>query len=237
MYYDIHKIKYKIIKINTIIGESLPFESKFIIDDSIQKNNNCYKFHKLYINAFYESLEKIKTSSLSFNDNDDYNNLYLINKNIKLFINNYSGMQYGYYFNGNIKYEFYHINGKIEGLYKEYDFKSNLYKECMFTNGKKNGYYKFYNDNYCYKELQFIDDKLNGTIKYFYNDLQIEKIETYRVNIKDGIFEEYYKNGMIKKRYYYKNNKIDGKYEKYEIDSNGNHAVKIACIYKNGRKW
>lgn len=30
-------IKYKIIKINTIIDESLPFESKFIIDDSIQK--------------------------------------------------------------------------------------------------------------------------------------------------------------------------------------------------------
>lgn len=83
---------------------------------------------------------------------------------------NSCGLYRDYYYNGKIKYEYFHNKGIKEGLYKEYFLSGNICIECFYVNDKLNGSYKKYFD----KE----------------NSLQIEC--TYNDNIIDGIYKEYH---------------------------------------------
>ena len=59
-----------------------------------------------------------------------------------------------------VKVEYFKMNGKIEGIYKEYRDNGQLWNEVNYIDGKMNGIYKSYNYNgQLEKEVNFIDGK------------------------------------------------------------------------------
>ena len=52
------------------------------------------------------------------------------------FNNQYTGIHKVWYDSGQLKEEFYHINGILEGTYTEYNENGMLKNQYMFVNGK-----------------------------------------------------------------------------------------------------
>lgn len=83
---------------------------------------------------------------------------------------------------GNLIEEYFHNNGKKEGIYKIFDLKGNILVEAEYINDKKNGICKIYSphNNLCCTEVYYIDDKLclndedDKLLKtrYYYKDRQ-----------------------------------------------------------------
>jgi len=229
-YFSDHRLKFKICEITTITDEELPYKSKFNLDEIHQYFTKII-FYKSKQNAFYASLTQNKI--ITNNENQD-NNYYKINNNIKLFKNNYSNEHKIYYEDGILAAEFFHINGKIEGIYKEYMPENILSKEIQFLNGKKNGYYKNYYNNNCIEEKYYIDDKLDGICKIGLSHGY--EIVTYKDCKRNGLYEEYTTRFFLSGydliiKCYYKDDKLEGEYKKY---SNG--KLIIDCFYVDGLK-
>ena len=103
-----------------------------------------------------------------------------------------------YYNNGSIYNEFFHINGKIEGIYKLYTMDSRIMCECNFLNGKLHGICKVFNYddcNACNKEncewkkdiYEYIFDngvRLNTDDYYMEHDADLEYIIPYYLQTK-----------------------------------------------------
>ena len=162
-YFSNHHVQFKICEIMTITDEELPYKSKFNLHEIHQYFTKII-FYKSKQNAFYASLTQNK-SIYEKNEKNPENNYYKINNKINLFKNGYSNEHKIYYEDGILAAEFFHINGKIEGIYKEYMPDNTLSREIQFLNGKKHGYYKEYYNNKCIKEKYYIDDKLDGICK------------------------------------------------------------------------
>ena len=62
-----------------------------------------------------------------------------------------------------LKEEYYEINGKKEGIYKEYYNNGQLNVVCNYIDDKLNGEYKIYLcDGQLYEICNYIDNKANG---------------------------------------------------------------------------
>ena len=230
-YFSNYHIQFKICEIMTITEEVLPHKSKFNLDE-IYQNINGMIFYKSKQNAFYASLTKNKINYLT-NEKNPENNYYNINNNIKLFKNNYNNEHKIYYEDGILRCDFFHINGKIEGIYKEYMPDNTLSREIQFLNGKKNGYYKNYYNNKCVEEKYYVNDKLDGICtKSLYNGYEII---TYKDNKRNGLYEQYsmrlFSDYDLIIKCYYKNDKLEGEYKKYN-----NGKLIIDCFYVDGLK-
>ncbi len=83
-----------------------------------------------------------------------------------------------YHNNQTLDEEYYEINGKKEGEYKQYYITfqnsiSQIERICYYINDKKNGEYKSYYMNGLLKRIfYYIDDKLNGEYKTYYKNGQ-----------------------------------------------------------------
>ena len=59
-----------------------------------------------------------------------------------------------------LKTEYFQLNGKINGIYREYHDNGELCVEVNYIDGKKNGIYKSYYENgQIYEEVNYIDGK------------------------------------------------------------------------------
>lgn len=132
-----------------------------------------------------------------------------------------NGKKTEYYYDGSIKAEYTLANGKFNGtlkvyyengelkrtgnfsiglengLFKEYDESGNIDAEYSMTNGKKNGVLKIYEDGKISHSTTFKNDIKNGQYtEYYYNDetgkLQLRQIGDYLNDEKNGVWKLYF---------------------------------------------
>lgn len=102
-----------------------------------------------------------------------------------------------YYFNGQLQKIGNYINGEESGVFKEYDEKGNLDAEYSMTKGKKNGVLKIYEDGKISTSTTFKNDIKNGRyIEYYYNEetgkLQLKYVGDYNNDEKSGTWKLFY---------------------------------------------
>lgn len=232
------------------------------IDTPIIENVNeykkmyCDKFKVLHIkdilNDTYTEINKYKINNeyvekviFFLKEELAFNYLFFLKSQYKLFPNGYSNIYREYYDDGNLRLEFFHTNGLINGKYTEY-FSNKLIKiECQYVDGIINGEYKEFFNNFIINlnNLNNLDDLANHSVhklKYHYNFL---------MGKKHGMNITYDKNGEILKKIYYEEDIKNG-YESSQDNSKrknvsstnffGNYYEKdldnkkiIECNYKN----
>jgi hypothetical protein len=118
----------------------------FVNDVEVEEINYLDKIIKKNKYITEENLILYDTYKEAFDHN------FMINKDWALFQNGYSDTYKSYVYKSDENYivnkyideEYYHINGKKEGLYKKYN-KNDLIKELNYVNDKLHGYCYFYN--------------------------------------------------------------------------------------------
>lgn len=107
-------------------------------------------------------------------------------------------------------------NGKLDGQYIGYYYQNenDVFTKGIYKNGKMEGeWLKFY-ENHKLKWRQFyINDNLNGVFEYFNPNGTPKKMETYKDNIKEGPYTEYFEGGYEKGTYH--NDKKHGPFKSY----------------------
>jgi antitoxin component YwqK of YwqJK toxin-antitoxin module len=74
--------------------------------------------------------------------------------------------------------EYFEVNGKKEGIYKQYWKNGNLKEICNYINGEMNGIYKlYYETGPLFRICNYINYKKNGIYKtYCYNGQLISEV-------------------------------------------------------------
>lgn len=184
-----------IIKINNLLNEE--FDK---IDDF--KLNIKYCLHEIKNENFYKIFFE--------NYNDAFCHKFVTKQQYNLFPNGYSGFIKEFYTdtdiyfdyidnNAKIKCEYFHVNGKIEGKYKEYDTTGKLIKDIDYVDGLINGFHKSFDSEYNYRIDEYHNGILHGkSIEYFkdkisdiryYDNGQLETFTSYYFN-SEQIMEE-----------------------------------------------
>lgn len=152
----------------------------------IETHNDNYilEVGKLYENKF---IYYFMTYERAFQEN------FIKDKQYLLYLNGYSGFHKKYYDNGMIEFEFFHTNGKINGLLKKYyENKNNSVKIIQeYVDGVKHGLHKKYHEN--------------GVINIIAN-FDMNNITSYKVYNKNDILiykGEYDKNKLISHTVYH----------------------------------
>lgn len=219
--------KFKIMMIETLYGD----KSEQSPDYKINEIFSCpyAYYYKTKEAAIFRALTlKVKNKIR----NEIVNENYKINMNlIKLIPNGYTGYHKVFYPDGTLEAEFFHINGMIQGLYKEYHRDGKIKLETEFVDNKKNGkcakYYKNRYHQNIIEKMFYIDDKLNGKLEKTCNGNTFQ-IKTYVNGKLDGLYE--YNNFDYKITCFYKDGKKHGEYKKYV----NNQLIK-ECKYFNGK--
>lgn len=95
------------------------------VKKELNQGDNIFTFYKSKQIAYDECIYYIYFES----ESDELKKKYSISSNIKT-----------YHANGNIHLDFYHNNGKIEGIYKKYDANGNKIDEIFYIDGKYEKY-------------------------------------------------------------------------------------------------
>ena len=180
-------------------------------EEIIDKNNATYHIKDFIVISIENIISKIQLPEILYearNDNyilkvgESYEKKFIYyfmtyeraliedfmkNKQYLLYPNGYSGIYKDYYDNGQIKKEFFHNNGKINGFLKiYYENKNNSVKIIQeYIDGVKHGTYKKYHEN----------EIINIIANYDMNN-----ITSYNVYNKDNILTykgEYDKNNLV----------------------------------------
>lgn len=229
--------------------ETLEFENQ-------HQQMKCDKFKILHIkdilNETYTEIDKYKINS-EYNEKImfflieelAFNHLFFLKRQYKLFPNGYSNIYKEYFENGNLRLEFYHINGMINGKYIEYFTNETIRIECYYVDGIINGEYKEYYNNSIYglyvipeccvirlrNHCNFSMGKKHGmNIKYQKKNKILTKIY-YEEDIKNGY---YYEEDLDNKKIIecnYKNDLLDGDYKEVDFDNN----IIVKCKYDSGK--
>lgn len=215
----------------------------------IEDFTNNQKINEI-INFKVNDIINIKSTLFNTREQAFYHN-FIKNHEYLFFENGYSGIHKTYNYNGELLSDFFHINGKIDGLYKEHVDK-NISKESMYVNNRlieerifKNkkliSYYIYtdtqtiferYSDNgKMYEKGKFINDKLNEDYYTYYDNGILNIHKCYLDGKLNGEYKEYFYNGKLYIESNYENNKLNG--ERSEYFESGN--LKIISYYKDGK--
>lgn len=136
--------------------------------------------------------------------------------------------QYYNYYGEKTEEVFYDEKGKKTGLYKQYDIDGIVYSEVDYKNGDPVAY-RFFN-----KKGETIKDvkKSKGSFEYegFYADGVVSTKGIYKTDMgKDGRWEYFTQNGVLKSVEHFKDGKLHGE----EINYYPNGEISDKWIYKN----
>ncbi|MFH1622777.1 MAG: toxin-antitoxin system YwqK family antitoxin [Candidatus Omnitrophota bacterium] len=91
----------------------------------------------------------------------------------------------GYYPNGNLRFESYYKNGKLEGKFKFY-----------------------YESGILQTEKNYKNDKEEGLCKWYYENGNLESERNYKEGKLDGITKTYHEDGTLWTEEYYKDGEL-----------------------------
>ena len=181
-------------------GESILFDSKILIDETVNKGTN--KDPILY----YES--KVYTGKIF--DVWTNGNKRII-KTIK------DGKEMGefknWFSNGQIETQGKILNGKKDGSYKQWFMDGQIEYDINYKNGEFNGSYKqWFKDGQIEYDINYINGDLHGSYKKWFNDGQLEYDKNYKKGKLDGEYLAYSKIsiGFLRWEMTYKNGKKNG---------------------------
>jgi antitoxin component YwqK of YwqJK toxin-antitoxin module len=116
----------------------------------------------------------------------------------------------------------------------------------LYVNDKKEGLsYFYYSNGLLHEVIEYKGNKKHGTaveynteggiitLQKFSNGVLTEREKINRNddrNIRQGLWQEYYDNGLVKKEMYYKNGELDGPYKEYTEGG----ELSIRLNYKSG---
>lgn len=101
------------------------------------------------------------------------------------------------------------LNYKIPILYQEWKNESMIYKD-FYGNGQVHKKIKYYLD----KDKKNINYKI---IQEYYNNGQTKRCYNLAINKYDGLYIEWYENGIMKKRLKYEKNKVVSYIENWDV--------------------
>jgi antitoxin component YwqK of YwqJK toxin-antitoxin module len=233
-----------------------------IINNMFQYNNeNFYKIVEIedftnnqklneIINFKVDDIINIESKLFNTREQAFYYN-FIKNQEYLFFENGYSGIHKTYNDKGELLNEFFHINGKINGLYTEY-LEKNIIKENLFVNNrlieekifkkKKLISYFIYTDTGKIFERYYDNGKMHEKGKcinfkfiedyYQYYENGILNVHKYYLDgVLNGKYKEYFKNGKLYIESNYTNNRLNG--ERREYFESGN--LKSISYYKNNK--
>ncbi len=122
---------------------------------------------------------------------------------------------------GNFIKTFYEVNGKLEGEYTEQYTEGNkgMKAKGQYKNGLKVGLWVYENrSGKKIKEENYVNGKLNGKVTTFENDGKINKMFTYKEDVREGAYE-HYQYGKLSEKGTYVNNRVEGKRTYYNIST------------------
>lgn len=141
-----------------------------------------------------------------------------------------------YWKNGSIHYILYYKYGKPDGLGFTYRKNGSLKVESMYSGGFVNGPSTDYKrDGKQKTQWYYIDGEKQNIWKsyhYYSNDTLQTSYYLNKLKMADSAYQEYFRNGNLKKTGNYKNHKKDGEWTFYE--SNG--GIKKTVQYIEGKK-
>lgn len=144
----------------------------------------------------------------------------------------FTGTCIAFFKNKKLEMKLSYVNGKEDGKWLFF-YESGFPKIIKhYAEGKPHGKWTaFEDDSVLFSINNYSYGKEHGKQIYFYPGGKIKKrVEDYLMGVKNGTFEQYYKDGVLKKTVTYKNNKFDGPYNKYTRDS----VLIIEKEYKEG---
>ncbi len=137
---------------------------------------------------------------------------------------------------GKLSLSYEYIDGKKNGIKTVYDTETGfIISEDTFKDDVRNGITYFRKENIRYKEIPFVNGKENGIGKEYLPDGLIQSITQYKngfiardekinrkdkLNRKQGLWKEFYPNGVVKKEMRYRDDKLDGYLKIFEPDGN-----------------
>ena len=137
---------------------------------------------------------------------------------------------------GKLTLTYEYKEGKKQGMKTVYDVETgHIVSEEPFVADTRQGKAYYRKNNVRYKEVPFDKGKENGTGKEYLPDGLIQTITTYKngfisreekinrrdkLNLKQGIWKEFYPNGTVKKEMRYRDDKLDGYLKIFEPDGN-----------------
>lgn len=195
-------IEFKIIRIVNLKGDIFNEIDKY----KIEQEYCIYDLEDNSETIFYEDFS------------DAFNHNFIKYKQYELFENGYSGCYKEYHTclsrntvlnaKKKLKKEYYHVNGKIEGIYKTYAESGDLIEETNYILGKKNGQslkwisIKMNPDNYTYIDDKLISYVLYNTKNKIMEELKIIEGQKYCIKYDINgniIFKHIEKNGKWKR--------------------------------------
>ena len=136
----------------------------------------------------------------------------------------FSGPFFQNYKSGNIRSEGEYKKGKIVGNFIEY-YENGQIKEDLNYVGREHELNPFY----------FSSQPLNGVQKTFYDNGQLQSIENYVMDTKEGLFEKYDYYGNKVSSYLYHEGELHGEYTRIEYD-NYKRLIRTVGKYKMGKE-
>jgi antitoxin component YwqK of YwqJK toxin-antitoxin module len=139
-----------------------------------------------------------------------------------------------YYPNGNKKSIGKYINGKEDGLFTTYFNNGSKSSVVTYKNGQKIGKATFWNDNklirtvenYVLKKDTFCSVKDGEQLVYAENGTLIEK-GSYVMGSKEGLWLNWYDNGVLMASVYYSKNLPNGETKRYGMDGKITSMIKV----------
>lgn len=150
-----------------------------------------------------------------------------------------NGTKVDYHSNGNISMEYELKNGKIHGPIKVYHENGQLKKTGTYLDGQQNGLFTEY-DQYGNKlyEYSLKQDKKYGQL-IFYENGEKSTSTTFRNDIKNGEYIEYYYNDIgeltLKNMGQFENDRKEGEW-KLNYVGDGENKIIQRTNFKNGEK-
>ncbi len=205
------------------------------------KKNGLYE-------SWYESGLKKQETRYKLDRIDGVNKTWESNGNLSLYTESYDrfdsirkyyrtvmhGEHQTYYPNGNKKSTGKHIHGKEDGIFTTYFNNGSKSSEVGYKNGQKIGKATFWNDNklirtvenYVLKKDTFCSVKDGEQLVYAENGTLIEK-GTYVMGSKEGLWLNWYDNGVLMASVYYSNNLPNGETKRYDVDGKITSMIKV----------
>lgn len=143
-----------------------------------------------------------------------------------------TGLQEGYYDNGQISHRKFYKNGLAEGMGYSWYRNGQLAGRCSYKRGKLDGVGEsFYDNGQLEERANFKAGKCEGLRKWWHYNGQLKVRSTYKDGEANGLSETWYPDGQLARRCVYKDDSLNGLCEEWY--SNG--QLYERGTYKDGK--